>query len=84
MNDDMRSILEELDMLSAEKDVSNIVESRAQHVISGAINLIQYIQEKYDPDTSLELERRLINSIRGRDAKKFTRAIHRIKESKGK
>ena len=52
------------------------------HVISGAINLIEYIQEYYNADTALELERRLVNSIRGRDAKKFTRAIVKLKESR--
>jgi hypothetical protein len=80
---EIRSILDELDALALEKDKENIVESRAVQVISGAVNLITYIQENYDAETALELERRLINSIRGQDTKKFSRAIHKIKESKG-
>jgi len=80
----VRSILDELDALSNTKDKENIVESRAMHVISGAINLIEFIRENYDPDTALELERRLINSIRGQDSKKFSRAVKKIKESKSK
>jgi hypothetical protein len=81
---EVRSILDELNSLCIEKDKENIVESRAMHVITGAINLIDYINENYDADEALELQRRLVNSIRGRDAKKFSRAITRIKESKDK
>lgn len=80
---EIRSILNELDSLAIEKDKENIVESRAIQVISSAVNLITYIQENYDADTALELERRLVNSIRGQDTKKFSRAINKIKESKG-
>lgn len=79
---EIRSILDELDALALEKDKENIIESRAIQVISSAVNLITYLQENYDVDTALELERRLINSIRGQDTKKFSRAIKRIKESK--
>jgi hypothetical protein len=38
-----RSILDELDTLLTHRDRENLVESRAAHVISGAINLINYI-----------------------------------------
>ena len=82
MSNEVRSILDELNALSIEKDKENIVESRAVNVISSAINLIDYIKENYNEDTALELERRLVNSIRGRDTKKFSRAIHKLKESK--
>lgn len=74
-----RSILDELDSMLAHKDRENLVESRAGHVIQGAINLINYIKENYDVDTAVELERRLINSIRTQDASKFTRGIRKIK-----
>jgi len=82
LSKEVRSILDELNALCIEKDKENIVESRAMHVISGAINLIEYIQENYDADTALELERRLLNSIRGRDSKKFSRAIVKLKENR--
>jgi len=83
LSQEVRSILDELNALSIEKDKENVVESRAVNVISSAINLIEYIQENYNADTALELERRLVNSIRGRDTKKFSRAIHKLKESRG-
>jgi hypothetical protein len=61
------------------KDRENLVESRAVHVIQGAINLINYIKENYDAEQSAELERRLLNSIRAQDPAKFARGVRRFK-----
>jgi hypothetical protein len=74
-----RSILDELGGLVAKKDKENVVESRASNVIAGAINLINYIRENYDDESASELERRLLNSIRSQDPKKFTRGIRRLR-----
>ena len=74
-----RSILEELDTFRSPKDRENLVESRANHVIRGAINLINFIRENYDTAQSEELERRLLNSIRAQDSSKFSRGVKRIK-----
>ena len=73
-----RSILDELDSLKFQKDKHNLVESRASHVIQGAINLINFIKENYSPAHAEELGRRLINSIRAQDSTKFNRGIKRI------
>ena len=75
-----RSILDELDGLLSHRDKDNLVESRAGHVIQGAINLINYIRENYDADTAGELERRLLNAIKGQDPSKFTRGIRKLKD----
>jgi len=61
------------------KDRENLVESRASHVIQGAINLINYIRENYDADQAGELERRLINSIRTQEPDKFRRGVRRMR-----
>ena len=74
-----RSILDELDSLLVHKDKDNLVESRANHVIQGAINLVNYIRENYDAEQAAELERRLINSIRSQDSTKFTRGVRRMR-----
>lgn len=74
-----RSILEELDTFRSPKDRENLIESRANHVIQGAINLINFIRENYDTAQSEELERRLLNSIRAQDSSKFSRGVKRIK-----
>ncbi len=73
-----RSILTELDELLTHKDKDNLLESRANNIINGAINLIKYIRENYDNDQALELERRLLNAIKGQDPAKFTRGIRKI------
>ena len=74
-----RSLLEELDSLRLHKDRENLVESRANNIIQGAINLVNFIRENYDPAAAEELERRLINSIRAQDPAKFSRGVKRIK-----
>ena len=74
-----RSILDELDTLIVHKDRENLVESRASNVIAGAINLINYIRENYEPEQAAELERRLINSIRTQEPEKFKRGVRRMR-----
>jgi hypothetical protein len=61
-------------------DKNLVIESRANHIINSAINLIQMIKETYESEDADELERRLINSIRGKDANKFIRGLRRIKD----
>ena len=79
LNKRTRSILDELDTLVLSKDKESVLESRATHVIQSAINLVNFIKENYDPTIADELERRLINSIKGQDASKFSRGLKRIK-----
>ena len=75
-----RSILSELDELLTHKDKDNLLESRANNIINGAINLINYIRENYDAEKAGELERRLLNAIKGQDPAKFSRGIRKIKD----
>ena len=75
-----RSILTELDELLTHKDKDNLLESRANNIINGAINLIKYIHENYEHEAAGELERRLLNAIKGQDPSKFARGIRKIKD----
>lgn len=75
-----RSILTELDELLTHKDKDNLLESRANNIITGAINLINHIRENYDAEKAGELERRLLNAIKGQDPSKFARGIRKIKD----
>ena len=75
-----RSILTELDELLTHKDKDNLLESRANNIINGAINLIKYIRENYEAEQAGELERRLLNAIKGQDPAKFTRGIRKLKD----
>jgi hypothetical protein len=76
-----RSILEELDALYTEKNADRdrryIIESRATNVIAGAIRLIEQIESSYAPEQADNLIRKLLNAIRDKDAKKFTRTVRR-------
>jgi hypothetical protein len=38
------------------------------------------IYENFDADAAAELERRLLNSIRGKDATKFSRGVRKYKQ----
>ena len=77
-----RSLLEELNSVSVKKNSEAIIESRATHVIDSAINLLKLIRENYDPEMAYELERRLINSIKGADTSKFIRGIRKFRDKK--
>lgn len=74
-----RSLLTELDELLIHKDKNSLLESRASNIINGAINLIKYIHENYEAETAGELERRLLNAIKGQDPAKFTRGVRKLK-----
>lgn len=77
-----RSILEELNQISVDRDRNHVVENRADHLITSAIHLIEQIERYYDAETAKDLSNRLINSIRGKDPSKFSRGIKKIiKES---
>jgi hypothetical protein len=73
-----RSILEELNALSVERDQHKQIESRAEHLIASAVNLLEQIEKTYSEESARDLSSRLINSIRAKDASKFTRGIKRV------
>jgi len=75
-----RSLLDELvelDSAYVKKDTAHVIESRAQHVIASAINLLAFISESYTADESAELERKFINAIRHKDERKFVRSLRK-------
>ena len=72
-----RSILEELESLYSERDRKHVIENRATNVITGAIRLLEQIDESYTPEQAENLTRKLINAIRLRDPGKFTRTVRK-------
>lgn len=82
MRKQSRSILDELSTLSVGKNTGLVLESRANHIINSAINLINQIRETYDTPEADELERRLLNSIRAQEPAKFIRGLRKIDESR--
>ena len=77
-----KSLLEELNSIALKKDSEAVIESRATHVIDSAINLLTLIKENYSPEQAYELERRLINSIKGGDSAKLIRSIRKLRDNK--
>ena len=80
MRKQTRSILHELNSMIVDKDRQHVMESRATNVIESAINLINEMH--YDEDVAGDLERRLLNSIKHQDSKRFVRGIRKVNESK--
>jgi len=77
-----RSILQELNEIAEVRNTDALIESRATNIINSAINLLESIHKNYDAEQADELERRLINAIKGQDPSKFTRGVRKIAESR--
>jgi hypothetical protein len=73
-------MLEEITGYSPGRDNNLLIESRGNHIINSAINLMQLIRENYAPEQAEELERRLLNSIRTQDPAKFSRGLRKFKD----
>jgi hypothetical protein len=76
-----RSLLEELESISHNRDVNHIIENRAHNIITSAINLIEFINKHYDKDTSELLEKKLISAIKGKDQSRFAKSIRKNHEA---
>jgi len=77
-----RSILQELNSIAEVRHTDSVFESRAVNIINSAINLIESMKKHYTAEEADELERRLLNSIKGQDAAKFTRGIRKVAEDR--
>ena len=71
------SLIEELDAMYIERDRRHILESRANNIITSAINLLEQIDQTYTPEQAEILSRKLLNAIRVRDASKFSRSVRK-------
>ena len=74
-----KSILEEISSYVPQKSREDLIESRAQHIIVSAINLLETIDESFSPEEAESLKKRFISSIRGADPNRFSRMVDRIK-----
>ena len=80
----MRSIIEELDKVTKPLDKHLFVESKANHAIVAAINVLLLIEESFNEQEADELRRRFMNSIKGEDPRKFHRKIRELREGRKK
>jgi hypothetical protein len=76
-----RSLLEELEALSDNRDVNHIIENRAHNIITSAINLLELINKHYDSERSEILERKLLSAIKGRDQARFAKSLRKKNEA---
>jgi hypothetical protein len=70
-----RSLLEELESIGKNRDTKHIIESRANNIITSAINLLEMINKHYDSDKAEILERKLLSAIKARDTSRFAKSI---------
>ena len=75
-----RRLLEELDSISLPRDRVHLIESRAQHIIAGATNLVNLIKETYDDGVAEEMERKLLLAIKRQDPNKFNNGLKKLKK----
>ena len=75
-----RKLLEELDSIAIEKDRVHLIESRAEHLIASATNLIDMIRNSYDNQIAEDMERKLLLAIKRQDSTKFTNGLKRLKQ----
>lgn len=72
-----RSLLEELEAIGNNRDISHVIESRAHNIITSAINLIEMINKHYNKEVSEGLERKLLSAIKGRDQDRFAKSLRK-------
>lgn len=82
MNKKTRSLLEELEAIGQNRDINHVVESRAVNVISSAINLLEFINKKFNKEKAELLEKRLLSAIKNKDQKKFSKSLKKQNENK--
>jgi hypothetical protein len=74
-----KSLLEELDSISLNRDLPHIVESRGTNIITSAINLIKLMERHYDSEKAELLEKKLLSAIKNRDSSRFSKSIKKNK-----
>lgn len=75
-----KSLLHELETLVPSRDKYQIIENRADHFITSGINLIRLIEDTFSEEESIELTRRLVNSLKTNDFSKFHRKVKQLRE----
>lgn len=77
-----KSLLEEINSIAPKRDRDHLLESRGQNAISSVINLLEMIENEYDAEIAQDLQKRIVLSIKNRDASRFVRGIKKIRDNK--
>ena len=76
-----KSLLEELEALSVNRDTTHVIESRANNIITSAINLLEMISKHYTAEQTEVLERKLLGAIKSRDQSRFAKSLRKKQDS---
>lgn len=77
-----KSLFEELNNMASSKDTERMVEQKGENLIASAINLMEYIDSHFSEEDAFDLKKRLVNSIKTSDPRKFKRGINTIRKNK--
>ena len=81
MQKNTRSLLAELEAISHNRDTTHIIESRANNIITSAINLLELINKHYTEEQCQVLERKLLGAIKSRDQSRFAKSLRKTDEA---
>jgi hypothetical protein len=81
MQTNTRSLLEELESISHNRDTTHIIESRANNIITSAINLLELMNKHYTEEQCQILERKLLGAIKSRDQSRFAKSLRKNSET---
>ena len=76
-----KSLLEELENISAKHDKKHVIESRACNIITGAINLLESLEQDCSAEEYQMLERKLLSAIKNKDKNRFTKMLRKLNET---
>lgn len=75
-----RSLLEELEAIGNNRDMNHVIESRANNIITSAINLIELMNRHYSQEKAELLEKKLLSAIKGKDQARFSKSLRKKHE----
>lgn len=74
-----RSLLQEINSIAPAKDKTQLLESRGLNAINSIINLLEMVDKNFDTETSQDIQKRIILSIKNRDDDRFKRGIKKLR-----
>ena len=77
MQKQTKSLLEELETISNNRDTKYIIESRGHNIITSAINLLDLISKHYNTEQAALLERKLLSAIKSKDQTRFSKSLRK-------
>jgi|TARA_B100000900_G_C20595504_1_gene723228 hypothetical protein len=76
-----RSILEEINAMAPRTTKDQVVEMRSQNVLSGAIQLLEYIEKNFDETAQADLRKRFMLSLKNKDMSIFERGVKKLRKN---